>query len=104
MSQELYKLTKAADEDFENIIRYTLEKHGARQVRKYSSLLLKCLLNLARDQGHIRSMPDIHSDLCYILCEHHYIFGIKRKKEPMIIVAILHERMEMLQRISDRLE
>jgi len=104
MSQPIYRLTKAADKDFEEIIRYTLDDHGIRQVQKYSALLLSCLNNLAKNKGHIRRMPDIHSDLRYIRCEHHYIFGLKQQKGPIIIFAILHERMEMLQRISDRLE
>ena len=36
-------------------------------------------------------------------CEYHYIFGVKRDHFPMLILAIFHERMDLMQRLKDRL-
>jgi len=35
--------------------------------------------------------------------EHHYVFCLLRDKDPPLIVAILHERMDLIQRLGDRL-
>ncbi|WP_240002209.1 hypothetical protein [Photorhabdus sp. S14-60] len=37
-------------------------------------------------------------------CEHHYVFCLPRKDAPALIVAIFHERMDLLARLADRLK
>jgi len=48
-------------------------------------------------------LSDIHPSLRVTRCEHHYIFCIWREGAPAIIIAILHERMDLIARIKDRL-
>jgi len=73
MNKQLYKLTKSAEEDLEAILLYSLERHGQKQARKYSSSILACLDNLAQGNGHIRQMLDKDEDMSYLRFEHHYI-------------------------------
>lgn len=36
-------------------------------------------------------------------CEHHYAFCLPREKACALIVAIFHERMDLMARLADRL-
>ena len=36
-------------------------------------------------------------------CEHHYAFALPREGAPALIVAILHERMDLMTRLAERL-
>jgi plasmid stabilization system protein ParE len=37
-------------------------------------------------------------------CEHHYIFYLHHEKEKTIIIAVLHERMDLLTHLKKRLQ
>ncbi|EGF92627.1 plasmid stabilization protein [Asticcacaulis biprosthecium C19] len=58
---------------------------------------------LSRGQGSYKLLPDTHRDLHVAHCEHHYIFCLRSKTAPAIVVAILHERMDLTARLRDRL-
>ncbi len=36
--------------------------------------------------------------------EHHYVFCLPREGAPALIVAIFHERMDLMTRLADRLK
>ncbi|EDF6616196.1 type II toxin-antitoxin system RelE/ParE family toxin [Salmonella enterica subsp. enterica serovar Newport] len=36
--------------------------------------------------------------------EHHYVFCLPREDGPALIVAIFHERMDLMVRLADRLK
>ncbi len=36
-------------------------------------------------------------------CEHHYIMGLNRDGQPVAIVAVFHEKMDLMVRIAERL-
>ncbi len=48
-------------------------------------------------------MGDLYPGLRMMRCEHHYIFCLPRPETPALIVAILHERMDLIARIAGRL-
>ncbi len=98
-----YVLTNEAEQDLREIIRYTRKEHGEKQVRTYVSQLNQGMKYLAIGKGNSRTFPDIHPDLCMIRCEHHYIFCLGNVTQPVVVIAILHERMDMVHRIRDRL-
>ena len=104
MTQSSYSFTKSADRDLEGIIGYTLDKHGNTQARNYSKQLAKCLDKLSHEKGQTRLMLNLHPALRYIRCEHHYIFGKQRNENSMLIIAILHERMDLISRVVHRLQ
>jgi plasmid stabilization system protein ParE len=98
-----YVLQSGAANDLRSILRYTRETWGVAQAQAYSEKLRTGLQRLAQGQVAYKALSDIHPALRVMRCEHHYIFGIWREKEPVIIVAILHERMDLIARITDRL-
>ena len=99
-----YVLTEAAESDLRAIVRYTRKKWGNAQVRQYIAKLEKGMASLAGGQGVFKDMSDLFPDLRMGWYEHHYIFCLPREDAPALIVAIFHERMDLMTRLDDRLK
>lgn len=98
-----YVLTAAAEEDLRLIVRYTRKQWGDAQVRSYVAKLERGILHVATGKGASKDMGDLHPALRMARCEHHYIFCLPRVNEPALIVAIFHERMDLMVRLDSRL-
>jgi len=98
-----YTLTSAAEDDLRSIIRYTRKQWGDAQVRSYIARLEEGIIRLATGLGPFKDVGDLHPELRMNRCEHHYIFCLPRDDEPALIVAIFHERMDLLIRLESRL-
>ena len=98
-----YVLTAAAEDDLRSIIRYTRKQWGSAQVRSYIAKLEQGIVRLASGQGPFKEMGELYPGLRLVHCEHHYIFCLPRGAEPALIVAILHERMDVVMRVESRL-
>ena len=83
--------------------QYTRETWGVVQARAYSEKLRTGIERLASGRGVYKVLSDIHPSLRVARCEHPYLFCLWRENAPAIVVAILHERMDLIARISDRL-
>ena len=88
---------------FAGIIRHTRKQWGSAQVRRYVAQLEKGIGSLAAGEGAFRDMSAIHPALRMARCGHHYVFCLPRDAAPALVVAILHERMDVMLRLSDRL-
>jgi plasmid stabilization system protein ParE len=73
----LYELTASAQEDFKNIANRT---------------------------AYARSFSKRYPQVLVSRCEHHYIFYLHQEIKPPRIIAVLHERMDMLRRLTNRIE
>lgn len=100
----LYELSYEAENDLEKIIEYTNKEYGAAQTLKYVDKLEKCAEKMASSYEHYRELPDVHPRLRMKHCQKHYIFGVMRENEPLLIIAILHERMQLMKRLKNRLK
>jgi len=98
-----YELSTEAEFDLEEITEYTYKKHGAVQTLKYIDGLEENAHNLASSHGHYKELLQIHPNLRMKHYQHHYIFGIIKENKPMLIIAILHERMKIVARLKKRL-
>ena len=98
-----YDLSQEAEDDLNTIIAYTRKAHGDQQMRHYIKQLEQGAENLAKGTGAFKSLPNIHPQLRFKKVEKHYIFGILKKSQHIVIIAILHERMNTLQRLKKRL-
>jgi plasmid stabilization system protein ParE len=95
-----YDLTPAADADLAEIARYTLCQWGERQQRRYQSQLLACFRRLAGRRARARNFSEHYPQ---VQCQHHYVFFIHRESRKPLIIAVLHERMDLFARIGERL-
>jgi plasmid stabilization system protein ParE len=98
-----YILTAEAEADLRGIIRYTRKQWGAAQVRRYIGKLEQGIANLAAGQDPFKDMSELFPALRMARCEHHYVFCLPRQDAPALVVAIFHERMDLMTRLADRL-
>ena len=100
---EDYILSAAAEVDLRGIIRYTRKQWGDVQARHYVAKLEQGIARLAASQGPFKDMSELYPTLRMAHCEHHYVFCLPRGNAPALIVAIFHERMNLMTRLADRL-
>jgi plasmid stabilization system protein ParE len=77
-----YVLTEAAEADLRGVIRYTMQRWGEPQVRRYIAELEQGIARLAEGDGPFKELGALY---------------------PASIVAIFHERMDLMARLADRL-
>lgn len=99
-----YVLTSAAEADLREIIRYTRKRWGAAQVRAYIGKLQRGIERVAVGHGTFKDMSALYPALRMVHCEHHYIFCLPRDDAPTLVVALLHERMDLMVQLMDRLK
>lgn len=98
-----YILSKGAAADIQEIARYTLKQWGKTQCQTYIAELEAKADTLAIGEGIFKDMGIVLPGLRMAICGSHYIFCMPRQNAPAIILAILHERMDMLTRLKGRL-
>ena len=99
-----YILTKDADVDLEEIIRYTTLKWGPDQAKKYFKKLQRCFDRIGNKQVAMKSFHKRLPQTFVIPCEHHYIFYLLPKQSKPQIIAVFHERMDIVNRLKERFE
>ncbi|HKX78582.1 MAG TPA: type II toxin-antitoxin system RelE/ParE family toxin [Novosphingobium sp.] len=98
-----YVLTAAAEADLRDVIRYTRREWSDAQTRSYVAKLKQGMARIATGQGASKDMAAIFPAMRMVRCEHHYIFCLPRDDAPALIVAIFHERMDLMARLAGRL-
>lgn len=98
-----YDLTLAAQADLEEIARYTLDQWGANKARDYAARLDECFHRIAAGQAVCQAVSRTFPQVQATRCERHIVFFIPIAGGKPLIIAVLHERMEMLVRLKSRL-
>ncbi|MFC4256776.1 type II toxin-antitoxin system RelE/ParE family toxin [Altererythrobacter xixiisoli] len=99
-----YVLGSAAESDLRDILRYTRDKWGVEKARHYASRIKAGIENAASGDGMIKDMSEFYPGLRMLRCQHHWIFCLPRQQAPALIVAILHERMDLMVQLVARME
>lgn len=95
--------SQPAENDLRDILRYTTRQWGAAQARAYARRIEDAAADLAAGRGVFKDWGEVLNDLRVKAFGSHYIFGIHRTERPALILAILHERMDLMARLQDRL-
>ena len=90
--------TLQAEQDLVEIWHYTAEKWGEMQADKYLRKIEACFGKINRGDALLKKLAD---NVQFIRCEHHYIFLLAEKKPA--VIAVLHEKMDLLTRLQKRL-
>jgi plasmid stabilization system protein ParE len=98
-----YELTPLAEEDLKGIAQYTVKKWGVKQSLRYAELLENRFIEIADRIAYSRSFSKRYPQVMVSRCEHHYIFYIHPNEKVPCIIAVLHEKMDMLVRLENRL-
>jgi plasmid stabilization system protein ParE len=99
----VYVLADDAQTDLREIIRYTNKQWGEAQTRSYIAQLKQGMTRLATGQGVFKDLSEVYPALCTAHCGRHFIFCLPREDAPALIVAIFHERMDLMVRLGERL-
>lgn len=98
-----YELTPDAEDDLREIARFTTKTWGAAQARRYKAALLRGFKAVAQETARTRRPLPHRPDVRSCRCEHHYIFSIHEEGAKPVIVAVLHENMDLPTRPRKRL-
>lgn len=96
-----YKLTNKAVEDLSGIWDYTFNNWSELQADKYYSLLLEICQDIANNPELGKNYEGITKELFGLKANRHMIFYRKSKDKPIEITRILHERMDLKNRIIE---
>ncbi len=96
--------TTEAIKDLSGIASYTAETWGHEQALRYAELLNEKFKKIARGLIFSKVAFSKYPNVRVCRCEHHYIFFMHPQKSPKpVILAVLHERMNLLARLKERL-
>lgn len=98
-----YVYARQATADLRDIARYTARQWGAAQARAYAQQIDDAAAALAQGRGAYKDWSAVLEGLRVKAVGSHYLFGVHRADRPMLILAVLHEPMELMARIKDRL-
>ena len=96
-----YELTNKAVEDLSGIWEYTLERWSEQQADKYFNLLLDSCQDIANNPELGKNYEGITKDLFGLKTNRHIVFYRKRINQPIEITRILHERMDLKNRLDE---
>lgn len=96
-----YNLTNKAVEDLTNIWIYTSNKWSEKQADKYYNLLIENFQSIAEEPKIGKKYDTIKEELLGFKVTRHIIFYRILKNQPIEIIRILHERMDLKNRINE---
>lgn len=96
-----YDLTLGAEEDLRGIWRYTCEIWGLDQAEAYYDRIEVCCETVGTGRARSKTIDGLPEGVRIHRCEHHYIVWLDGPRP--IIIAVLHERMDFVRRLKDRL-
>lgn len=97
-----FLLSKDAENDLRQIIRYTKQKWGDSQVGKYRDLIKQKLFDI----GSHKVIPKLYSknvpNVYFCKVNSHFIFYLKKEAELPVIIAILHTSQDLIKHLVER--
>lgn len=98
-----YVLSRGAVSDLREITRYTAKTWGEAQCRRYVAELEEAAERLGRGEGVFKDLSAVMPGLRLATAGKHCLFCLPRPAAPALILAILHERMDLMARLKGRL-
>lgn len=96
-----YKLTNKAVEDLTQIWNYTFDKWSENQADAYYRILIENCEELASNPNLGKNYLEITPDLLGFNAGRHLIFYRKIENNEIEITRILHEQMDLKNRIKE---
>lgn len=96
-----YLLTNKAIEDLSNIWEYTVEKWSEKQADYYYNILIENFKEIALSPKIGKNYDGIEQSLYGFHVNRHIIFYQQINPHEVIIIRILHDQMDLSERIQD---
>lgn len=100
MSQNKYRISKKAIDDLNDIWVYTFQKWSKEQADRYYDLIIGEIEFIADNYQIGKSAEDIRKNYRVTKIKLHLIFYRKAENQIVEIVRILHQRMQIKERIE----
>ncbi len=98
-----YDLSIEAKEDIEKIWLYTFENWSFEQANRYFELILNEIEYIAENPKSGKDFSDVRKGYLRTQIKSHYIFfKINKKQNKVEVIRILHQRMSVEDRLSDK--
>lgn len=85
------------------IARHSQQHWGGTKARQYIQAIEDAAGDLAAGRGTFKDLSALHSGLRASKAGSHYVFCLVRHGEPALVLAILHERMDLIRRLQARI-
>ncbi len=96
-----YFLTKKAVEDLSKTWDYTYQAWLEKQAGSYYELLIKTCQAISKKPGVGKNYDEIAKDILGFRVAKHIIFYRVTKPNEIAVVRILHERMDLRNRLAE---
>lgn len=97
-----YRLTQKAVDDLAEIWNYTFDKWSENQADRYYYMLLDNCNAISLNPSLGKSYSIIMENLCGFKAGRHIIFYLITEKSEIEIIRILHEQMDLDNRINEK--
>lgn len=98
-----YELIKDAEADLRDVARYTLRKWGKNALEIYRKGLNKTFQDINRGEVISNAFSNAYPQLLVTKHKYHYIFYITENRTKPLIIGVIHERRDLVNRLSERL-
>jgi toxin ParE1/3/4 len=97
-----YKISTLATQDLENIWLYTFENWSNEQADRYLNLIINEIEYVAQKPDSGFNFSSVRKGYYRSRIKSHFIFyRIDKKKDIVEIIRILHQRMDIENRLSE---
>jgi len=96
-----FKLTNKAVEDLSRIWNYTFDNWSEKQADRYFKMLLENCQDIADNSDLGKNYVGVRDELFGLKADRHIIIYRKLIDQPIEITRILHERMDLKNRIIE---
>jgi len=99
-----YEISPGAERDLLEIAIYTITVWGPAQAERYQAALQRRFSELGQRGMQARAFLEHRPELLVTRCEHHFIFFLMREVDVPLVLAVLHENMDLVARVRERLD
>ena len=96
-----YIISEKALEDLHNIWIYTAENWSVEQANRYYNLIVDEIEYVSVNFDETKDFSNIRKNYKFSKVKSHLVFYKKTENTEMEVVRILHERMDLKNRIND---
>ena len=96
-----YIISEKAIEDLNYIWNYTAENWSVEQANRYYNLLVDEIEYVSENFENAKNFGNFRKSYKYSKVNSHLLFYKKAENNEMEVVRILHEKMDIKNRISD---
>ena len=96
-----YEISKKAKEDIDNIWLYTFENWSQEQADRYYNFTLDEIEYVAKNFESGKSMEHLRKGYRASKVKSHIIFYRKSKNDVVEIIRVLHQKMDIENRLND---